>query len=131
MAVDNLVDGLANAGVKPLRVGGSIQKSLIEHSLEYKLEKHPLHPKLVMSVAEEEKLARQIPELEKARKALNKKLWETMNQSTSMRERENNMGKAVIAMKTQRKNLQQKIYAIQQEMLREIVKAADVVSAQI
>ena len=125
------MEGLAKAGVKPLRVGGSIQKSLIEHSLDYKLENHPLHPMLVKSVSEEEKLARQILELEKARKELNKKLWEAVNPSKSLREREDNMRKKLISMPNQRKNLQQKIYAIQQQMLRETVEAADVVSAQI
>ena len=125
------MEGLAKAGVKPLRVGGSIQKSLIEHSLDYKLENHPLHPTLVKAVSEEEKLARQILELEKTRKELNKKLWEAVNPSKSMTEREANMHKGLIAMQNQRKNLQQKIYAIQQQMLRETVEAADVVSAQI
>ena len=123
------MEGLAKAGVKPLRVGGSIQKSLIEHSLDYKLENHPLHPTLVKAVSEEEKLGRQILELEKARKVLNKKLWEAVNPSKSMTEREDNMRKGLIAMQNQRKNLQQKIYAIQQQMLRETVEAADVVSA--
>ena len=125
------MEGLAKAGVKPLRVGGSIQKSLIEHSLDYKLEHHPLHPVLVRSVSDEEKLSRQILELEKSRKALSRKLWEAAKQSGSMLEREKNMGKGLIAMQNQRKNLQQKIFAIQQQMLRETVDAADVVSTQI
>ena len=125
------MEGLANAGVKPLRVGGSIQKSLIEHSLDYKLEHHPLHPTLVRAVSEEEKLSRQILELEKARKKLSKELWEAAKQSPSKIEREANMRKGVVAMQNRRKNLSQKIYAIQQQMLRETVDAADVVSAQI
>lgn len=125
------MEGLAKAGVKPLRVGGNIQKSLIEHSLDYKLEIHPLHPRLVRAVSEEEKLSRQILDLEKARKELNKKLWGAMNPSKSLVEREDNMRKGLLAMQNQRKNLQQKIYAIQQEMLRDTVEAADVVSAQI
>lgn len=117
--------------MKPLRVGGSIPKSLIEHSLDYKLEHHPLHPPLVRAVGDEEKLARQILELEKKRKELSKKLWEAANPSKSMTEREENMRKGLMAMQNQRKNLQQKIYAVQQQMLREVVYAADVVSAQI
>ena len=125
------MEGLVKAGVRPLRVGGSIQKSLIEHSLDYKLEHHPLHPKLVNTVTEEEKLSRQIQELERARKELNKKLWETIKPSPSLVVREDNMRKGLIAMQNQRKIQQQKIYAIQQEMLRETVNAADVVSVQI
>jgi hypothetical protein len=131
IAVDNLVEGLAKAGVKPLRVGGSIQKSLIEHSLDYKLENHPLHPMLVRAVSEDEKLSRQIQELERAKKELSKKLWEAGNLSKSMAVREDNMSKGLIAMQNKHKNLQQKIYAMQQQMLRETVDAADVVSAQI
>ena len=131
IAVDNLVEGLAKAGVKPLRVGGNIQKSLIEHSLDYKLENHHLHPRLVRAVSEEEKVSRQIQDLEKARKELNKKIWKAVNPNKSLVEREDNMRKGLIMLQNQRKNLQQKIYAIQQEMLRDTVEAADVVSAQI
>ena len=125
------MEGLAKAGVKPLRVGGSIQKSLIEHSLDYKLEQHRLHSTLVKTVSEEEKLSRQTADLAKARKELSKKLWEAAKPSKSLIEREDNMRKGLISMQNQRKNLQQKIFAIQQQMLRETVEAADVVSAQI
>lgn len=125
------MEGLAKAGVKPLRVGGSIKKSLIEHSLDYKLEIHPLHPVLVRTISEEEKLSRQMMELEKARKELGKKLWQAVNPSKSMIEREDNMRKGLVSMQNKCKNLQQKIYAIKQQMLRETVEAADVVSAQI
>jgi hypothetical protein len=131
MAVDNLVEGLASTGVKPLRVGGSIQKSLIEHSLEYKLENHPLHPTLVKCVSEEEKLSSRIQELEKKLKVMRKKMYEAVNPSGSMIETERNMTRGHKSMEIQRKNLSQKIYAIQQQMLREIVEAADVVSVQI
>ena len=131
MAVDNLVEGLASAGVKPLRVGGSIQKSLIEHSLEYKLENHPLHPTLVKCVTEEEKLSLRIQELGMRLKELSKKLYVAVNAKASLIEMESNMRKGHNLMQVQRRNLSQKTYAIQQQMLREIVEAADVVSAQI
>lgn len=123
------MEGLTKAGVKALRVGGSIQKPLIEHSLDYKLENNSLHPKLVRAVSEDEKLSRQILALGKARKELSKKLYEAAKPSKSMVEREDNMRKGLTAMQNQHKNLQQKIYAIQQQMLRETVNAADVVSA--
>jgi len=52
VGVDSLVEGLAKAGVTLLRVGfnSNIQKSLAGHSLDYKLEMHPLHPALVTTV---------------------------------------------------------------------------------
>lgn len=124
------MEGLAEAGVKPLRVGfnGNVRKSLTKHSLDYKLEIHPLHPTLVTTVKEAEKMLRQMQDLEKALKDLNKKLWEAKNPKKSMIERERKMHDGVISMRAQHKNLQRKIYAIQQEMLRETVAAADVVS---
>jgi regulator of nonsense transcripts 1 len=127
------VEGLAKAGLKPLRVGfnGNIQKSLIEHSLDHKLEVHPLHPTLVRTVNEAEKVSRQMQDLPKALKELSKKLWEAKNPKKSMIERERNMRNGLISIRNQHKHLQQKIYAIQQEMLRDTVAAADVVSGQI
>ena len=124
------MEGLAEAGVKPLRVGfnGNVRKSLTKHSLDYKLEIHPLHPTLVTTVKEAEKMLRQMQDLEKALKDLNKKLWEAKNPKKSMIERERKMQDGVMSMRAQHKNLQRKIYAIQQEMLRETVAAADVVS---
>ena len=80
------------------RLLGPVPKFLIEHSLDYKLENHPLHPTLVRAIGDEEKLARQILELEKKRKELSKKLWEAVNPSSkSMTEREDNMRKGLIA----------------------------------
>lgn len=125
------MEGLAKAGVKPLRVGfnGNVQKLLVEHSLEHKLEKHPLHPTLVKIVKEAEKMLGEIQALTLALKELSKKLWEAKNPKKSMIERESNMRLGLTSMQNQHKHLQQKIYAIQQEMLREAVAAADVVSA--
>ena len=127
------MEGLAKAGVKALRVGcnGNVQKSLIEHSLDHKLEMHPLHPTLVRAVNEAEKMSRQMQELSKALKELNKKLWEAKNPKKSMIQREHNMRNGLISIRDQHKHLQKKIYAIQQQMLRETVAAADVVSVRI
>ena len=127
------MEGLAKAGVKPLRVGfnGNIQKSLIEHSLDHKLQTHPLHSTLVRVVNDAEKLSRQMQELSEALKKLDKKLWEAKNPTKSIIERGHNMRNGLISIRDRHKHLQQKIYSIQQKMLREIVAAADVVSAQI
>lgn len=125
------MEGLAKTGLKPLRVGfnGNVRKSLAEYSLDHKLEIHPLHPTLVTTVKEAEKTLRQVQDLTKALKELNKKLWEAKTPKKSMIERERKMQAGLILTRTQHKNLQRRIYAIQQEMLREVVAAADVVSA--
>ena len=45
VAVDNLVEGLVAAGLDPVRIGyGQIKSTLQEHSLEFKIEQHPLYP---------------------------------------------------------------------------------------
>ena len=46
VAVDNLVEGLAKVGLKPLRVGsdGKVRASLEQYTLEYQSEMHPLKP---------------------------------------------------------------------------------------
>ncbi|KAF8583439.1 P-loop containing nucleoside triphosphate hydrolase protein [Ramaria rubella] len=48
VAVDNLVEGLAAAGIRPLRVGYSakVKPSLLPHTLHAQLETHPLKPEL-------------------------------------------------------------------------------------
>jgi uncharacterized membrane protein YfhO len=125
------VEGLVNAGVKPLRVGGNVQKSLIEHSLDHKLESHPLHPTLLRAVTDEEKLSRSIHDLGTMLKEQKKKIYERVKPDKSMLEKEDNMRNGLISKQNQSKNLQMKIYAIRQQMLRETVQAADVVSAQI
>ena len=46
VAVDNLVEGLVNVGLKPLRIGSmeNSRSSLREHTLEYKFGQHPNKP---------------------------------------------------------------------------------------
>jgi len=46
VAVDNLVEGFATAGLDPIRIGyGQVKSTLQEHSFEFKIEQHPLYPK--------------------------------------------------------------------------------------
>ncbi|EEB91721.1 hypothetical protein MPER_09875, partial [Moniliophthora perniciosa FA553] len=48
VAVDNLVEGLANAGLRPLRASsaGKVKPALQEHTLEWKMLQHPSQPAL-------------------------------------------------------------------------------------
>ncbi|OAX35034.1 P-loop containing nucleoside triphosphate hydrolase protein [Rhizopogon vinicolor AM-OR11-026] len=119
VAVDNLVEGFVAAGVKPLRVGygGKIKSSLYEHTLDAKLEAHPLKPKADQVLKEQEntekkrnELYQRIATAEKAGKA---ERLERMRFALAMMERQ------ILAMRA-------KLYAMHQEMLNDITAAADV-----
>src|SRR5882757_9380800 len=61
VAVDNLVEGFVAAGLDPVRVGyGQIKPTLREHSLEFKIERHPLYPKYEIVSENLEKLERDL-----------------------------------------------------------------------
>ena len=67
MAVDNLVEGFAEAGLKPLRIGfrGKIKDSLTEHTLDYKLDQHPLKSKVDELLEEKKATEKKMLELNK------------------------------------------------------------------
>ncbi|KAJ6491433.1 P-loop containing nucleoside triphosphate hydrolase protein [Mycena vitilis] len=125
VAVDNLVEGLAACGVRPLRVGfgGQVKESLVEHTLDYKLEHHPSKPALNALIKEEEGLAKRMRELadklaaKKKEKAVSDralKMIANMEADLARRERMQS------ALKARR-------YALQMEMLRDVVEQADVI----
>ncbi|KAF9050818.1 P-loop containing nucleoside triphosphate hydrolase protein [Hymenopellis radicata] len=62
VAVDNLVEGIAASGLKPLRVAysGKANLALEEHTLEWKLLQHPLHPQAETQAKELEDLSAKI-----------------------------------------------------------------------
>ena len=131
VAVDNLVDGLVKAGVKPLRVGyhGTIRSSLIPYSLDYKLQQHPLTATVQKLVDESASTQEGIEELNGKYKDLEKKV-EDAAARTPRREtvqRLTNMRDALVKLKTRAKYLKSRIFSIQQKMLTDIVSDADVV----
>lgn len=129
VAVDNLVEGFVNAGLKPLRVGfGSrIRASLKEYSLDYLLSKHPLQPLCLETIALLEQLEDEINQLGSRLSEVVKKL-EKGNINKALQQRAENMYKAMAMKDRQQTQLKGKIYGLQQEMLHDIVKSADVVS---
>lgn len=133
VAVDNLVDGLANAGVKPLRVGysGNVRQSLLKHTLDYKLTQHPLHPTLATLVEDSANIVVKIDDLWKRSKALWLKIKEMEKPGKSMLTRAHNMKQALVALQLRQKMLKSKIYAMQQQMLQDVVADADVVSVEL
>lgn len=61
VAVDNLVEGFVAAGLNPVRIGyGQVRSTLQEHSLESKIEKHPLYAKYEAASEELKKLEKQL-----------------------------------------------------------------------
>uniref|UniRef100_A0A8H8CFX0 P-loop containing nucleoside triphosphate hydrolase protein n=1 Tax=Psilocybe cubensis TaxID=181762 RepID=A0A8H8CFX0_PSICU len=129
VAVDNLVDGLARAGLKPLRVGysGNVRESLIEHTLDAKLSAHPLHPKLTQLVDESAQTAKEIEDLWRRSRTLELKIKETAAPRKNVMTRASNMRKALFAMQTKQMRRKTKIYAMQQQMLQDVVRDADVI----
>lgn len=133
VAVDNLVEGFAKAGVKPLRIGQSahVRQSLIEHSLDYKLQQHPLHAKLMTVLNEDEEINAAMKELSKKYGSLELRIKETANPRRSTLARAQNMKSAISSMVYRQKMLKKKIYGLQQLMLRDTVAAADVVCVEL
>lgn len=127
VAVDNLVDGLVSAGVKALRVGfgGSIRSSVLEHTLDYKLSIHPLQPRLLDLAKQEEELAKRIADLEIRLRDICDK--ESSGDAKAIA-KAGRMQKALLAMQGEHAGMRSRKYAMQQQMLREVISDADVVS---
>jgi len=121
VAVDNLVEGFVAAGVKPLRVGygGKIKSTLYEHTLDAKLEAHPLKPKADQALKEQESIEKKRGELYQRIVAAEK---------SGKAERLERMRSALAMLERQILALRAKLYAMHQEMLSDITAAADVVS---
>ncbi|KDQ54482.1 hypothetical protein JAAARDRAFT_135529 [Jaapia argillacea MUCL 33604] len=119
VAVDNLVEGLAAAGVRPLRVGygGKVKESLFEHTLDAKLEAHPLKPQVDQLDIDFERVQKRFTEAKQRLQA---------SESTLHSKRYLTLQTAVASYEKQLKVVSAKTYALRQEMLRDIVTAADV-----
>ncbi|KAJ8700747.1 hypothetical protein PTI98_003744 [Pleurotus ostreatus] len=128
VAVDNLVEGLAATGLTPLRVGfgGKVKASLIQHTLDYKLDIHPLKPKLDKLVQDGDALT------EELRNLVNRtQEFKDQHAGKSLNQREHTMltrmQEALLTMEARANVLRAKKYAIHQEMLRDVLRQADVV----
>lgn len=126
VAVDNLVEGLVSSGVKALRVGfgGNVRSSLIEHTLDYKLETHPLQPTLARLVKREEELSARMIALESRLGEVRRK---ELNDTKGLTKRGDNMQLSLLSMQNQQHALKSRLYAMQQQMLRNVISDADVV----
>lgn len=129
VAVDNLVEGLAAAGVHPLRVGfgGKVKSTLLEHTLDYKLEIHPLRPTLDKVIRQEDEVSARIHELIKRRDEITAKWTAGGCSSDRLRTMKDNISSDIVAKGKTLGALRGRKYALQQEMLRDVIAKADVV----
>jgi len=118
VAVDNLVEGLANRGLRPLRVGytAKIRGDVRPWSLEKRIEEHALKPRY-------DKLQAEIDQLRKAMIDITEKIpkIESIYQITKLKAVHSNMD-ADLSRKLGRKWI---LYMI---MTRDIVENSDAVS---
>lgn len=126
-AVDNLVEGFAEARLKPLRIGfrGKIKDSLTVHTLDYKLDQHPLKPKVEKLLEEKNATDKKLLDLTKRIEAMQRA------PTTRAAGRLDQMQSALLAQERQAMSTAAKLYAIHQEMLRDVTADADVVRAHL
>ncbi|KAJ2935326.1 hypothetical protein H1R20_g1768, partial [Candolleomyces eurysporus] len=135
VAVDNLVEGMANAGIKPLRVGygPAIRPDLIEHSLHHKLEMHQRAPELKKLEDDETRIQEKIEDLHKKIHELADRMGisfrDTLNGKVTARfeGRVRNMTGTLDSLSRQIGMVKAKKYALQQAMLRDVLEEADVI----
>lgn len=124
VAVDNLVEGLVAAGLKPLRVGfgGKVKDSLLEHTLDHKLKTHPLAAKL-------EEAGARADEVAKRRQYLLTRISDlratkpTGNKAARLA----NMETGALSLERQYYALKGKAYGLYMHILREVIHGSDVV----
>ncbi|KAG2005956.1 RNA helicase, variant 2 [Coprinopsis cinerea AmutBmut pab1-1] len=131
VAVDNLVEGLAAAGVKPLRVGavGSVRPSLLQHTLAAKLEAHPLFSAHQDLVDQEEKIKKELEEMHAKVHSAETELKDKKEgrASKAMIGRIANMMAAKSALERKEAVVKGKKNTVKQAMLREVTSEADVI----
>ncbi|TFK69818.1 P-loop containing nucleoside triphosphate hydrolase protein, partial [Pluteus cervinus] len=118
-AVDNLVEGLAAVGLKPLRVaaGGRVKPQLQEYTLEDKRSIHPKKPELDRLEKQEQDLEGEIKNLQQKRELVD---------DSSLEKRLQNLDNQMTHKKNRLRWLRGRIYALDQEILRDVLSQADV-----
>lgn len=125
VAVDNLVECIAESSLQPLRVGssGKIKSSLSDYVLETRLERHPLASELDRVRAKLEAVTTRKRDLERMILQLR-----DQNLSANRAIRLHNMDLDFMGHERQENAYKAKAYALYLDMLRDIVLGADVVS---
>jgi superfamily I DNA and/or RNA helicase len=106
-----------------------VKESLAEHTLDYKLEHHRLKPSMDALVKEEERIANRIREILKKMDPVRErlKLAKTPNAQETARKIMSNMEADLALRQRMQNSVKARIYALQMEMLRDVVAKADVV----
>ncbi|KAI0063306.1 P-loop containing nucleoside triphosphate hydrolase protein [Artomyces pyxidatus] len=112
VAVDNVVEGLVAAGVKPLRVGydGKVQASLYEYTLEAALERHPSRPTLEQLMKDEERI---------------RKLQ--MNDNSNASSRLRRYEETSVSLERQINAVRNKLFRLRQVMVFDVLQGAEVI----
>ncbi|KAF9785941.1 P-loop containing nucleoside triphosphate hydrolase protein [Thelephora terrestris] len=120
VAVDNLVEGFVNAGLDPVRIGyGQIKSTLQEHSLEFKIQKHPLYPSY-------EVVSENLKKLEKELKRTRARIFERQEQRASFNEI-SRLKSYLGTLKVRQSKLHTKEQSLYLQMQTEVLASADVV----
>ncbi|KAJ7442181.1 P-loop containing nucleoside triphosphate hydrolase protein [Mycena galericulata] len=130
VAVDNLVEGLAASGVRPLRVGfgGQVKESLVEHTLDYKLEHHALQPAMAALVKQEEEVQQRIRDImKKLGDVRESKVGASAHAQERARQIIANMEADLALRQRMQNSIKARIYALGMEMLRDVISEADVI----
>lgn len=125
VAVDHLLEAFVKAGLKPLRVGLNAfqEESLKKFLLEEQLSNHPLQPSYQETLEGFKEMDNEVEELifkiEETAKLTNDNITRRLK----------NMCRALAAKQHRLLRFKSKLYGLGQEMLHDVVKSADVVSA--
>ena len=121
VAVDHLLEGLAVATLNPVRIGynGKVKSSLVSHTLEAKLEVHPLAP-------ERRRLKGLVEAYRQREKDLKERIWDLRKKQVHMY-RLLAMETELVSLERQIGALRAKEYALYLRMVRDILISADVV----
>lgn len=127
VAVDHLVEGLAQAGLKPLRFGSvqRVSSALLEHTFEHKIQAHPLGPAHERALEEVKRCTEGILLHAKGVKEFAK------NSSLAAIKKHNAHLRSLAQIERRQQSLKKKAYAIRMEMVKDVLNGADVVSHRI
>ncbi|KAF5352943.1 hypothetical protein D9758_007897 [Tetrapyrgos nigripes] len=128
VAVDNLVEGLANTELKPLRAtsAGKIKPSLAQYTLEYQVDHHPLQVDYKALAERKERVMNDLKNLRERAENLMKKEREgaLTSRETKMKEA---MEVDVVKKERQLDVLKRRMYGLEQRMIQDCLDRSDVI----
>jgi hypothetical protein len=129
VAVDNLVEGLANAKLKPLRAAsaGKTKDSLAHYTLDHQVATHPLQVDFKVLADRRERTKKSLKDLnEKLEKVLEKEKTRTLTDGQA--KWKENMEAGVMKKEREITTLKKRLFGLEQRMIRDCLNKSDVVS---